>query len=287
MRFGTAGNSESFYAEKHKHTFEAAAWLENCGITAFEYSFGHGVRLSAESAAKIRAAFDATDIQRSAHAPYYINLNHDPADRERYEKNMAYILDAARLCDAIGGTRVVLHCGSRKGIDSETGIARTLRALRDALGRLEDMDLAHITLCPETMGKINQFGDLGEILRLCQLDERLLPTIDFAHLHALGHGALGSEEDFARVLDAMRSELGYERIRNFHAHFSRIEFTKAGEKRHHTFADTAFGPEFSHLVPVLVEGGYDPVIICESRGTQAEDAAAMRAMAEAYTTQCL
>ncbi len=70
------------------------------------------------------------------------------------------------------------------------------------------------------------------------------------------------------------AELGDERARRFHVHFSRIEYSKGGEKRHWTFAETQFGPEPQPLMELLAERGLAPVIICESAGTQAEDAAA-------------
>ena len=74
----------------------------------------------------------------------------------------------------------------------------------------------------------------------------------------------------------MAQELGDERAVNFHAHFSRIEYTTGGEKRHLTFADTVFGPPFEPLMEVLWQRRLAPVIVCESAGTQAEDAAVMK-----------
>ena len=58
-------------------------------------------------------------------------------------------------------------------------------------------------------------------------------------------------------------------------HFSRIAYTKGGEKCHLTFADTAFGPPHLPLLQLLKVRGLAPTIICESAGTQAEDAAAL------------
>ena len=54
-----------------------------------------------------------------------------------------------------------------------------------------------------------------------------------------------------------------------------------GEKRHWTFAETQFGPEPQPLMELLAERRLEPVIICESAGTQAEDAQAMQRMYEA------
>jgi hypothetical protein len=50
----------------------------------------------------------------------------------------------------------------------------------------------------------------------------------------------------------------------------------AGEKKHLTFADTVFGPEFEPLAEAIVREGVCPRIICESAGTMAEDALYMK-----------
>ena len=125
------------------------------------------------------------------------------------------------------------------------------------------------------MGRPSQIGALTETLAFCLLDERLIPCIDFAHLHALGHGGLNSTEDFSAVLDEIEATLGLGRARTMHVHFSTIEFGPGGEKRHRTFADEKFGPRFEYLAPLLKERGYEPRVICECHGTMAEDAKAM------------
>ena len=79
--------------------------------------------------------------------------------------------------------------------------------------------------------------------------------------------------DYAALLDTLQAGLGDERAKQFHAHFSRIAYTKGGEKCHLTFADTEYGPPHAPLLALLKERGLTPTIICESAGTQAEDAA--------------
>ena len=82
-------------------------------------------------------------------------------------------------------------------------------------------------------------------------------------------------------LDRIGEALGDARARQFHVHFSRIEYSKGGEKRHWTFAETQFGPEPQPLMELLADRGLAPVIICESAGTQAEDAKTMKRFFEA------
>ncbi len=279
IRFGPAGNSESFYAQGYKATWQAPAWLRGMGLSAFEYSFGRGVNLSPEAAEKIAEKAREHDIFVSAHAPYFINLaNPDP---EKRAASFRYILDSARLVTHLGGDRVVVHVGAVMKMDRQEALKNCREGLKEAYRRLEDAGLAAVHLCPETMGRPSQIGNLQETLDFCLLDERLIPCLDFAHLHALGQGALKAPEDFSRVLDQTEAALGRDRARSMHVHFSTIEFTAAGEKRHRTFAERDFGPRFEHLAPLLLERGYQPRIICECKGTMAEDARAMQGIYQA------
>ena len=158
------------------------------------------------------------------------------------------------------------------------GLEKALDTMRRAQAALDEAGYAEMTLCPETMGKIGQLGTLDEVLALCGVDSRITPCIDFGHLNARTLGGIRSKADYAAILDRIGEALGDARARQFHVHFSRIEYSKGGEKRHWTFAETQFGPEPQPLMELLAERGLAPVIICESAGTQAEDAQTMQQM---------
>ena len=53
-------------------------------------------------------------------------------------------------------------------------------------------------------------------------------------------------------------------------------FSELREVKHLTFEDQEYGPKFAPLAKLLAERGLTPRIICESAGTQAEDAAVMK-----------
>jgi len=274
VKFGPAGNSDRFYSEGYKATLQAPAWLSGMGLTAYEYSFGRGVSLSDDMAEKIRAKMQEYGITVSAHAPYFINLgNPDP---EKRENSFRYILDSARAVTKLGGQRVIMHVGALTKLERKEAINNCRAGLMEAYQRLDDAGLGQVILCPETMGKYSQIGDLDETLDFCLIDERMIPCIDFAHLHALTHGGLRDEGDFARILDRTEEVLGLERARRLHSHFSTIEFTPAGEKRHHTFAEEKYGPRFEYLAPLFAQRRYCGTVICECKGTQADDAAEMQ-----------
>ena len=218
------------------------------------------------------------DIAVSAHAPYFINLaNPDP---EKRENSFRYILDSAQAVKKLGGDRIVVHVGALTKLERAEAIKNCREGLMEAYKRLDDAGLTDVIICPETMGKYSQIGDLDETLDFCLLDARMVPCIDFAHLHALSGGGMKSEEDFIRALDRTEELLGLERARKLHMHFSTIEFTAAGEKRHHTFDEPNFGPRFEHLAPQLYARGYHGTVICECKGTQADDAQKMARMYE-------
>ena len=123
-------------------------------------------------------------------------------------------------------------------------------------------------------------GTLEEVLEICQLDERLLPCIDFGHLNARTHGSLDSYEAFAELFDKMENAIGIERAKRFHSHFSKIEYSKGGEVKHLTFEYEKYGPDFDPIAKIIKEREYSPTFICESAGTQAEDAVIMKTIFE-------
>ncbi len=276
VKFGPAGNAQAFYDAGFKSTFQAPAWLNSLGLTAYEYQCGRGVRLSETAAEQIRLQALEHGIAVSVHAPYFISLA--SKEPEKRDNSVRYILDSAEAVVRLGGDRIVVHPGGLGGLSREDATALACETLGKAQAALDAAGLSQVHICPETMGKINQLGTFEEVLTMCGVDERFLPCVDFGHLNSRTHGEVNSEEAFAVLLDRMEEVLGTARASVFHAHFSKIEYTAGGEKKHLTFADTQFGPEPDALMALVAQRGWSPVIICESDGTQAHDAATMHEM---------
>lgn len=274
-KFGPAGNSDSF-SKVHKSSQAAPKWIAEFGLDCYEYQCGKGVHIGIEAAQKLGAAAAASGISLSLHAPYFINLaNPDP---DSLQKTIRYITSACQAADAMGADRVVIHSGALMKRSRADALEIAKRSLKEVLTACDDRGFGHIALCPETMGKINQLGDLEEVLQLCLLDERLIPCIDFGHLYARSLGALDGEQACEQMLDLVESRLGTKRASAFHSHFSHIQFTpNGGEKCHRTFADDdGFGPNWNPLAAAVARRGWSPTFICESAGTQAEDALTMK-----------
>lgn len=271
--FGPAGNCEAFYAAGNKHTVQIFPWLQEQGLTAYEYQCGRGVRLSAAAAEKMRLAAKEAGVTMSLHAPYFISLA--SAEEEKRDNSIRYILDSAHAVSMLGGNRIVVHPGGLGGRSREEATALATETLLRAQAALDAEGLSHVHICPEVMGKINQLGTLEEVLTFCQADERFIPCVDFGHLNSRTLGATNSYEAYKMVVDAIGAALGEERRQSFHIHFSKIEYTGGGEKKHLTFEDTQFGPDPAPLMELLAAEGLCPTVICESAGTQTADAAQM------------
>lgn len=274
-KFGPAGNCEQFNKE-HKSSLEAPEWIACQGLDCYEYQCGKGVNIGENTARKLGIKAGQAGISLSLHAPYFINLaNPEP---EALEKTIGYIRSACVAADWMGAQRVVIHSGALMGRTRRQAMEIALPSLKAVMTACDEAGLGHIVLCPETMGKINQLGDLDEVLELCTLDERLVPCVDFGHLYARSLGADDGLEAMCRILDRIEAVLGTQRASGFHSHFSHIQFTpKGGEKCHRTFEDDdGFGPDWKPLAAEIARRGWSPTFICESAGTQARDALVMK-----------
>lgn len=272
--FGPAGNSLSFYEEGHKSSLESAKWVKDRGLDLFEYSFGQGFRMNLETAKAIGNEFEKNGIELSLHAPYFINFANP--DAEMYDKSLGYIRTGIRFMNAFGAKRMVFHAGSCGKQTREDAYALLCKRFQEFMPEIEKELDDDMFICPETMGKTMQIGTCKEIIDLCTISEKLLPTFDFGHINALTQGALKTEKDFQEIIDYSFDKLGEFRTKNAQIHFSKIQYGPKGEIKHLTFEDDVFGPNFGPLAEVLVKNDLSCHIICESDGTMAEDSKTMK-----------
>lgn len=275
IKFGVAGNSVSFYNEGYKHTHEAAKWCKNRGIEVFEYSFGKGVRMIEDTAVNIGRAFKNAEVELSIHAPYYINFaNTDPA---KIANSIHYVMQCLRIQDLFSnGDRIVIHPATQGKLQRSEAVSLAKSNLRLLADSIIENGYSDKKICLETMGKIMQIGDEREICELCDIAPFFYPCIDFGHLNARTCGGIKTKTDYEEIICYLKDNLPYEKLEKMHVHFSKIMYGKCGEIKHLTFEDEVYGPEFEPLAEVLIKYGLSPVVICESDGTQAEDAIKMK-----------
>lgn len=273
-KFGPAGNSDSF-SVKYKSSADAPLFLKEMGLDCYEYQCGRGVKVSDKTASAIRANAEKTGIKLTLHAPYFISLS--SVEPEKRDNSINYILQSCDAAMRIGADRIVIHSGSCSKMSREEALELAKDTLTRARKQAVEQGFESVHFCPETMGKTNQLGNLTEVMELCRLDDTFLPCIDFGHLNARTFGGIKSIQDYEKMLDEVENALGHNRLKIFHSHFSKIMYTEpGGEKKHLTFEDEEYGPEYEPLMELVAKKNLSPVFICESAGTQAEDALKMK-----------
>ncbi len=270
--FGPGGNSEAFKLAGFKSTVEAPLFVKSIGLDAYEYEAGNGLSASPSMLSAIGREAEKHNVKMSFHTPYFISLSGIVPEKRLNSINyIKQSLDAAKL---LGARTIVVHSGSAAKISRD----EAMRLAADTLIKtLESVDTYGIKIGLETMGKINQLGTLDEVIELCRIDSTFVPVVDFGHLNArdLG-GVFVTADDYLRVFDKIDHALGASVAENLHCHFSKIEWTGSGEKRHLTFDDDVYGPNFEPLVETIYKNNLSPTIICESAGSQSDDALAMK-----------
>ena len=276
-KFGPGGNGDLFYAQGGKGTVQAPAWVKNYGLDAYEFEAGNGLIAGEATLRKIGEEAKLHGISMSLHTPYFISLS--GIDPEKRLKSIDYIQKSLWAAELLGAKTIVIHSGSAAKISREEAMRLSCDTLEKVIEAVGDTE---IKLGIETMGKVNQLGTLDEVIEQCRVDKHYVPVVDFGHMNSREQGLFRTVDDYRRIFDKIAEGCSPEVAKNLHCHFSKIEYTGAGEKKHLTFDDEVYGPDFEPLMEAIAKDGLTPTIICESDGTQAEDALAMKKCYEAF-----
>ncbi len=277
VKFGPSGCCDRFLSD-HKSVEDIPAWLEAQGLDSFEYAFNKGIYLSDEKALQYKELFEKHNIELTVHGPYFINFANP--DDMMAEKSYGYIINSLQKMKLMGAKKLVFHPGSLTKQSREKAFEVTMDRLKTLLEIMDGYDFDGMYICPETMGKHGQIGTVEEVAKMCSLDERIIPTLDFGHINSFTGGTLKTKEDFIEVFKTLEKYIG-ERFKNVHIHFSKIMYGAKGELKHLTFEeDDVYGPDFEPLAEAIKELGVNATIICESRGTQTDDSITMKQIFE-------
>lgn len=260
IRFGPAGNPIGYSGQ----TINVCDYISGIGLESYEYQATYGVRIQKQSALKLGENAIKNDIRVSMHAPYYINLSSPKEDV--LERSVDRLVQSARASEWIGAYRIVFHPGFYTKYTPLEALNRCKGAISQLVDKLGALGIKKYTFAPETTGKRSQLGNLDEIINICQSFDNFAPTIDFAHLHARGRGCIKGADDYYQILTRLEEGLGGNGsgMETLHCHFTRIEYTDAGERRHHVLTEKEYGPPLEPLLTVLIECGWDATIICET-----------------------
>lgn len=256
IRMGPAGNPVDYSGS----STGAPKYIYEEGLNAYEYQGTHGVRIGEKSAEQLGENAEKYDVQVSIHGQYWINFASQKD--ETIEKSKERLFKAARIGSIMNAYQVVFHPAYYSERTDEEALKLTIEGMSEVVAGLKKENI-DIMLGPETTGKKSQLGDLDEIIELCHEVPMTVPTVDFAHIHARENGRLQGKEDYLRIFEKIENELGPEKVENLHTHFTELEYTEKGEKKHLTYG-TDQSPPFKPLAEIIVENGYTPTIISES-----------------------
>jgi len=268
IRFGPAGVPIRFGSVKMDEAVRRTA--EELGLGAFEMEFVYGARSKKELMESVRKEAESKDVVISSHAPYYVNL----CNKEKMASNIRHLVSSALLTQHAGGWITVFHPGFYQKKSPEEAYKEAKRQIMEVINEYKARGGKGVLFGAETVGKKSQFGGLQEVVRLAQEVEGVIPVIDFAHLVARGDWRLKTKDDYRKLFDYLEKELGREYVENIHAHFSEIEYSEKGEKRHLPLG-TKYEPDYRQLIEVMVEHGYGGTIISETPALE-EDALKMK-----------
>lgn len=256
LNFLTAGMPLSTGKAGYPRAFEI---IEEMGLDGMEVEFVHGVRMSDETRQLLKKIQNEKNLVLTAHGPFYINLN--SKEEEKVEASVQRIIDTANTAKEFGGYSITYHAAFYMGKDKEE-VYQQVKTQTQKIVEILDKNNIKIWIRPETTGKATQWGDYEEIIRLSKEFERVLPCIDFSHIHARTAGKYNTYDEFCKVLDRIGTELGDFAINNFHAHLAGIEYTAKGEKRHLILEESDMN--YKDLLKALKSFGVKGALVCES-----------------------
>lgn len=262
-RFGPAG-IPYWFKELKKSTSELPRFLKEEGLDALEYEavrWGQKPQIKQEEAEKLGKNAQKHDIWLTIHGSYYINLLSNKETLEASKKRLTACATAAQWMKA---NTITFHPGYYSQKQShKKDLQNCIEALKEITENMQSMNIK-TNLGPETSGKLSQLGNLEEILTICENVEQTQPVIDWAHLHARQRGNLRTASNFQQVIEKIEKHLGTTAAKNLHCHFSLVEYTFRGERRHHPLDTPGYGPKFELLAETIAEQDLKPVIISES-----------------------
>jgi deoxyribonuclease-4 len=251
--------------------------LREEGLDAFEYEaiyWGAKPQIKQEEAEKLGSEARANDVWLSLHGSYFVNL---VGEKQVVEASKRRLIASATAAEWMKAHVVVFHPGFYGRRSPKEAFKSCVESMKEIVEEMKALGIDDVRLGAETMGKSSQLGSLEEVMGFCEEVEQAQLVIDWSHLHARNHGRFRKIDDFRRVVEEVENRLGKEVAENMHCHFTKIEYSSRGERRHHVLDESGYGPSFEMLAKVIAEFKLKPVFICESPLLDI-DAAKMRDM---------
>ena len=256
LNFATSGIPLS---TNPRDTINGLKQVKKLNLDGMELEFVHSIHVKKEKTPEINKTAKENDLIISCHSPYAINLN--AHEKPKWHASIQRIIQSAKITYLCNGYSVCFHPAFLMGDSPEKVYNKVKEAIKLILKELKKDDV-EIWIRPETAGKISQFGDLSEIIKLSEELEMVLPCIDWSHIHSFTNGKYNTKEEFREVLILMEKKLGKEALNNVHFHCQGINYNEKGERNHLNLKDSDMN--YKDLVKTWKEFELKGIVVCES-----------------------
>ena len=209
-----------------------------------EVEFTYQVYMNKKEAEEIGKVAKEKNIKLSIHTSYFVNLNSE--EKQKVHATMQRILKCCEIGHYLGAKSIVFHPGYYgKSKDKEETFQNIKKRIIEMMETVKEKKW-DVELCPETMGKVNVFGSVEEISRLVK-ETGCSFSIDFAHVLARD-----KKVDYEKIKKLFPQK-------EWHCHFSGIEYTEKGERNHINLKKEQWKELFDNLPK-----DKEITIVCES-----------------------
>ena len=256
LNFLTSGIPSS---TKKLNTIEGLKRVKELNLDGMELEFVHSIHVKKEKTSEINKVVKENNLIISCHAPYYINLN--AQEKPKWHASIQRIVQSAKITYLCNGYSVCFHPAFNMKNTKEEVYNKVKEAIELILKELKKDDI-EIWIRPETAGKISQFGNINELIKLGEEFENVLPCIDWSHLHAVSNGKYNTSEEFGEVLTLMEKKLGRNALDNVHFHCQGVNYNEKGERNHLNLQESDLN--YKDMVKVWKEFKLKGIVVCES-----------------------
>lgn len=240
---------------KGRTPLEGVQHCQELGLNAMELQFVRGIKMDDAYAREVGTLAKELGVKISAHAPYYTNLAAD--DEKVVQKSIDKITLTARVANLLGCDVVVCHPGFYTSLTKKETLKKATATLENIMTYFEEGKFT-VKLGLEVMGKQQTFGDLDEVLALCEAVPGTVPVIDFGHVHARGNGGLRTRADFEEVFQHFEGL----KMDSWYTYFTGITYSNGSELHHVPIKKGDL--DFDKLVEVVLDNDLDITIISNS-----------------------
>lgn len=262
LLFGTAGVPNS--TAKKNNPVEGVKRINELGLDCMQLEFAHGVRMKEEVSSALRKVSYELGVPLTSHGPYYINLN--AREQDKIDSSVERIIQTAKISDLCGAESMTFHAAfymKDSPYDVFDLVEKSLNVIEERLSRLD----IEIELRPELTGKTSQFGSLEELISLSKSVGSCKPCMDFSHLFART-GDVNNYDEFCRVLETLKNELGANTLKEMHIHISGISSNSKGDLKHLNLEKSKFN--WKDLMKALKDNDCCGYVVCNSPNLEAD-----------------